>query len=64
MLQRIRNLGINIDQLVPVKQMTEEESTFTALQASGKTRGEIISQMNISPEQYQRLYMRLKSRNK
>lgn len=62
LLQRIKNMGINVGDLAPVFQMTEEEKTFTALQASGKTRGQIMEAMNISTEQYQRLYSRLRQR--
>lgn len=67
MLETLKNLGVNVSELVPmagkIKEATEEDKTFEAMQSSGKSRGEIMAAMNLSPEQYQRLYARIRARN-
>lgn len=67
MLETLKNLGVNVSELVPmagkIKEATEEDKAFEAMQSSGKTRGEIMTAMNLSLEQYQRLYSRIRARN-
>lgn len=69
-VEKLRNLGVNVDGLVAssqakrVVELSKEETEFQSLRDSGKSKQEVMDAMNIDREQYQRLYSRMKMREK
>lgn len=69
MIEKLRSLGVDVDNLVPVTakrvaKVTPEEIEFQSLRDAGKSRQEVMELMNISKEQYLSLYGRIKMREK
>lgn len=63
MVEKLRSLGVNVDNLVPkLVKMSPEDVEYNSLRSSGKSKQEIMDLMNITKEQYQRLYSRAVSR--
>jgi len=66
MVEKLLSLGVNIDNLVQVQgvKLSPEDIEFASLRSSGKSKREVMELMNISEEQYQRIFSRMSAREK
>jgi DNA-binding CsgD family transcriptional regulator len=66
MVEKLLSLGVNIDNLTQVQsvKLSPEDIEFASLRSSGKSKREVMELMNISEEQYQRIFSRMSAREK